>query len=374
MRRVDRIGRITFVVLLGLSLLALGWVMHPFFVPVLLGAVLAVLLRPSYERMLARMPARPGMAALLTTLAVFLLLLVPLSLLAFAVARELGEALPALVGLAEEIALREGSAEARWRRAFPESIGHLIPQSSEIAVRIGHSLSGLARELIGGIAGVASGLLLNGFLTFVSTYYFFLDGQRLAEKSLKMLPLDDRYERELFHQFRDTSVAVIYGNGVVGLVQGTLLFVAFLVTGVESAIVWACLTVVMAFVPLLGTGLVWAPAGILLLATGKTWQGVFFLLWGALVVSTVDNVLRPLLVKDRIRVHPLVVFLAIFGGIATFGAIGALLGPLVASLTMALLRIWEVDFVEARSGVIAPVPPSETPLALLQHPPKRRPV
>jgi predicted PurR-regulated permease PerM len=118
--------------------------------------------------------------------------------------------------------------------------------------------------------------------------------------------------------------------------------------------------VLMALVPVGGTALVWGPLAVVLLLTGKVWPGVFLLTWGALVVGSTDNLLRPRLYGTRMALHPLLVFLSMFGGLAVFGMMGLLVGPLVASLFMAMVRIWRRDFLAPQA---APTEPAVPPLA-----------
>jgi predicted PurR-regulated permease PerM len=138
---------------------------------------------------------------------------------------------------------------------------------------------------------------------------------------------------------------MIVVNFVTAIAQGAVGALSFVIVGLPSPVVWAALMALFSFVPMVGTGIVWVPAGVILLLTGRIVAGIFILAWGVFVIGTVDNLLRPLLAKGRIDLHPLLVFLTIFGGIVTFGVLGVILGPMIGSIFAAMVRIWKRDFV-----------------------------
>lgn len=370
---MDKWGRRTFFTALCLALALFLYTLWDYLLPVLIGAMLVVLAQPMGDRMRARMPKRPRLAALLSTLTAFLLVVVPLSVFLGFVIREI----VVFVGRAQDFLSQGGAATltetARGLIAWlPDRVAASLPEPGQVLDRSVGALGRWAGGQLTAVATAAGSVGIAAFLTFISAYYLFLDGDKLARRLDRVLPLDRRYERELFKEFRNTIVAVFYGTGIVGVVQGALIWLALTIAGVPEAAVWGGLAVVTAFIPLLGSGLVWAPVGVVMLVAGNTWQGLFILIFGAVVISSVDNILRPLLVKGRVRVHALIVFLSIFGGLATFGPIGVVLGPVLASLTMALLRIWERDFVGPR--ISSDTHPREPPggleiLARLPPPP-----
>lgn len=367
---MDKWARRTFLVALVAALALFARTLSNYLLPVLLALMLVALAKPADDWLRARFPSRRHLAAMLSTLAAFLGVVVPIVLFVAFVTREI----IVFVGRAQEF-LTSGGAETLSTQMgalfdwLPARLAQALPQQpGEVLDRIVTALGRGAAGQVTAVASATGSVFINGFLTFVSTYYLFLDGDRLTARLDKLVPLDRRYTKELFVEFRNTVVAVFYSTSAVGIVQGLLIWVMFVIAGVPEAAVWAGLTVVAAFIPLLGSGLVWIPAALVLLATGQTWQGIFILAAGIFVVSSVDNVLRPLLVKGRVRVHPLVIFLSIFGGLSTFGAIGVVLGPVVASLTMVLLRIWERDFIGPRRTVRPRR--EEGALAALQRPPR----
>jgi predicted PurR-regulated permease PerM len=210
------------------------------------------------------------------------------------------------------------------------------------------------------VLGAGTELVVDLFLMIVAMYYFFLDGRRLWTDGTQLVPMDKRYIQAFAKEFTDVAHAIIYGNTITSLVQGLLGVVGLVLAKVPHAGVWGAAMAVVAMVPVGGTALVWGPIGLALLMMGKVNEGIFLLAWGAFVVSSIDNVIRPKLCGSRMTLHPLLVFLSIFGGLAVFGMMGLLVGPLIASLFMAMVRIYRRDFLglRAQGG-----PPPEAPVA-----------
>ena len=161
---------------------------------------------------------------------------------------------------------------------------------------------------------------------------------------MALSPLKDSEERQLLKNFISVSKATLKGSLVIAIIQGILMTIVFLVTGVPSPVIWGAITVLFSLIPMVGAGLVWLPAGIIMLLLGNIWQGLTILIFGALVVSTIDNFLRPRLVGKETSLHPILVFLSTIGGIALFGLVGILLGPVIIVLFISLLDIYQIEF------------------------------
>jgi predicted PurR-regulated permease PerM len=199
----------------------------------------------------------------------------------------------------------------------------------------------------------------------VSMYYFFLDGRRIYAEVANIIPMDRRYLDAFANEFKDVAYAIVYGNTLTALVQGATGLLGLLIAGVPHAVVWSMAMVVAALIPIGGTALVWGPVSLALFMTGHYTESLFFFVWGAVMVSTVDNLVRPRLCGSRMTLHPLLVFLSMFGGLAVFGAMGLLVGPLIAAIFMSMVRIYRRDFLH--SGEPAqqqqPAPVAEAPTA-----------
>lgn len=205
-----------------------------------------------------------------------------------------------------------------------------------------------ATGLVFGLAKKAyestSGFVFMMAVMFFSLYYFFKDGDAFLRRIMNLSPLSTKQEKKLMERFERISKATIKGTLVIALIQGLLMGLTFWIAGVSAPVLWAMVTVVISIIPLLGAVLVWLPVGIVMLLLGNVWQAMVIFIIGAIVVSSVDNLLRPKLVEGQSSMHPLLVFLSTLGGIGLFGAAGFIVGPVVISLLLALLEIYQEQF------------------------------
>jgi predicted PurR-regulated permease PerM len=178
------------------------------------------------------------------------------------------------------------------------------------------------------------------FIMFYTLYYFFKDGENMLNKIMHLSPLGDKYEKMLYDRFRSTSAATLKGTFIIGGIQGLIGFVLFWFTGIEGAFVWGVIMVALSIIPAIGSFIIWMPAGIIMLALGNIWQGVTILLVGTLLISMIDNVLRPPLVGKDTEMHPLVILFTTLGGIVLFGISGFIIGPIIAALFLSIMSIY----------------------------------
>jgi predicted PurR-regulated permease PerM len=187
-------------------------------------------------------------------------------------------------------------------------------------------------------------LITNLFVTLFTMFYFFRDGDRLIERIKYLSPLDDIYEEGLIHRFSTVSRATIVGTAVIGLIQGTTGGLVLWICGVSSPILWSVVMVVLAVIPLIGAWLVLYPAAIIELILGNIWQGVFIAVVTVVVISNIDNLLRPILVGRTAKMHDLITFFSTLGGISLFGIMGFIIGPVIAVLFLTILDIYSIEF------------------------------
>jgi predicted PurR-regulated permease PerM len=177
-----------------------------------------------------------------------------------------------------------------------------------------------------------------GFALMMFILFFAIrDSERMFRALRALVPLEEREKRQLFEHLASVTRALVYGTGVTAIVQGTLIALGFAVVGLPSPVVFGVLAALAALVPLAGTPVVWVPAVIVLAVQGRWTAALILLLWGGFV-TTIDNFLRPWLVSGRAEIGALTVFLGVLGGVAAFGPIGLILGPLVLALALALVR------------------------------------
>jgi predicted PurR-regulated permease PerM len=179
------------------------------------------------------------------------------------------------------------------------------------------------------------------FLVILAMFFFLKDGERILEKLIRLSPLHDSYDKELLQKTTATIGTVVKGTLLIALVQGFLAGLGLFIFGVPNAILWGAVAALCAFVPGLGTALVVVPSIIYLFVIGNIPFAIGLSAWGMILVGMIDNVLGPYLYKKGTRLHPLMVLFAVLGGISFFGPEGVFLGPVIASLFISLVHIYE---------------------------------
>jgi predicted PurR-regulated permease PerM len=180
--------------------------------------------------------------------------------------------------------------------------------------------------------------IVKSFFVLFTMYYLFRDGDEIVRRLPSALPLSIEQGEAIIARIKEVVSASVYGVVTIAALQGLLGGIAFWVLGIPSPILWAVLMTFLCMIPLAGSFLVWLPLAIYLMATGHWTKAVLLILWGALVVSTIDNFLRPKLLRNQTRLHELFVFFSVLGGISVFGLLGIVLGPVVLAITIGLLQ------------------------------------
>jgi len=193
-------------------------------------------------------------------------------------------------------------------------------------------------------------IMLNFFIMIFVVYYLLKDGNKVAERIKNLLPLKEPHKQKVLARFHDLTFGSFYGSILMAVLQGVLGGIGFLVLGVPSALLWGFVMILFALVPYFGTAVVWLPAALDLIFQGYlqndtsfTVRGVVLIIYGLLVVSTIDNFLKPKLIGSKTKVHPIVVLLGVLGGLKLFGFIGIILGPVMLALLMTFVEIYETE-------------------------------
>lgn len=331
-------------ILVGLAFLGvglLGSLIYPFASALLFAAVLAGAFFPMFERLTARLRGRAMVASLLITLMVGAFLATPTVWLAVRVGDEVLTVMSKV-----QRALRTGGGVPAVVRLLPPSIQvkvrsaiNALPGGAEQIQDLADNRSGdAAAALTQGL--LATALFVVDFsLMLVAFFFFLLDGKRLVHWIATVAPMPDAQILEIVADFRAVSVAVLFSSLGTAGVQAAAALVGYLATSVPQPLFFTLVTFVVAFIPAIGAaGVVLACAG-LLFATGHAEPAFYLALWGIAVVSTVDNLVKPWLLKGRMEVHGGLIFFALVGGMATFGPVGLVAGPLILSFFLAVVRL-----------------------------------
>lgn len=321
------------------------FVVQPFLTAVLVAAVLATLFFPQYRYFLRLLGGRRGTAAACILLLVAFLVIIPILFITILVAGEAMNAVESFSSGNHSIQDVIRPVEI-WLRDIPIVGEYFVSRDLQIGDVLGGFPGGSGtilsffETLYGGIAGFVFWI----FTLFFTLFYFLADGERAVAFLKRMSPLADSEDEELMKDFVSMSRAVIKGSIVIGFIQGMLGGIGFMVAGLGSPALWGVVMGVFSLVPFVGTGIIWVPAGLWLLFSGEVWQGVFLLTFGISIISTVDNVIRPKLVGRDTQIHPLLVLFSTIGGLSLFGIAGFLIGPIIVSFFLALVRIYGREF------------------------------
>lgn len=320
-----------------------AYVMGPFFAAILWALIAAILFSPMARRIEQRFPKRQNTAALLTLIFIIAMVIVPAIILALALAQEVSY-------FYEQIQ----SGHIDFRKIFEQIQGALPGWATAMLERIGLGNFSEAREMlsdwfVASFRSVATQTLQFGQSAFsfvvafgvmlYLTFFLLRDGPMLGDKFAAAAPIRATQREALIAQFVTVIRATIKGSIVVAIVQGLIGGVVFSLLGIQGALLWGVLMGVFSLLPAIGTGLVWVPVAIYLLATGALWQGLALVFCGLFVIGMVDNVLRPILVGRDTRIPDYVVLISTLGGIELFGFSGIVIGPVIAAMFIAVWKL-----------------------------------
>ena len=340
------ISRWFFIALLVGTTIVFFRMMRAFFVPVLLAAVFVTLFYPMYEALVRFFRGRRTLAAFICCFILLLGLIVPLFVLADLVVREAIDFYKNSQVRIGEI-LQQGSAGplARFRSLPVVRDLHLERFDWQSALRnVTSSAGGAVASLIKQTSQGTIQVVVLLFTTLFTMFYFFRDGKDLLRRVRALIPLDREYKNAIAARFTSVARATVKGTLLIALVQGALSGITLWIFGVGSPILWGMVATVMAVVPLVGAWVVLYPAAFIQIATGHVWQGIGILLVTVVIISNIDNVMRPRLVGQEVGMHDLMVFFSTLGGIAMFGPMGFIIGPMIAALFLSVLDIYSAEF------------------------------
>jgi predicted PurR-regulated permease PerM len=335
--------------------LALGLLLlRPFLVQIFWAFALFVILKPFYLKVLKWFRRRKIPTALAMTLFILVLVMVPLIFLSSMVTSQ------ALDLYQDFPSGKDGKSLQKWMAYDLEHLNNTIKKflppslrtSFDLEKKIAEFIQSLSQAvvqffpgLVKGIFVWAAGLLMVLFISF----FLFLDGERFLEKIRILVPLEYSLFDELMLVTEETIKATLLSSLVIALLQGFLGGLGFWIFDIKGFAVWGALMTFTSLIPLVGTAIIWIPAAGILFFMGEAIKGFWLLLWGIFIVAGSDNIVRPLVIRGRLKIHPLFIFLSVLGGISLFGFSGLILGPLILSFIISLLKVYK-DHLLSRPG------------------------
>ena len=345
-------ARVFWLVVAALLALALLRILQPFAAAILWAVLLAVLLAPVNAAARRLLRGRRAPAAVAVTLGVMVGIIGPTALLGVVFAQQASQLVVRVQALADRYQIaRPGDLLQvplieRWLLALegiapvsPEQINAWILTAARRSLEILVAMSGPAVVL-------ALGTVVTVILTLFLLFFLLRDGEEMVASLRGVVPMDSLRQDQLFEHLTSVTRAVVFGALTTALLQGALVGIAFAIVGLPSPVVFGALAAGAALIPFVGTALVWAPGAVALALQQRWWAALFLTAWSVLIVSTADNVVRPLFISGRAQISTLPVFLGLAGGLAAFGFIGFVLGPVIVALALALFPLLR----EARTG------------------------
>ena len=330
-----------------LSLYLLYQILSPFLTSILWAILLAMVFYPLFQRLQRLLKKREVLCAMTMTVLVILVIILPSSFLMVSLTNE-------VVGVyhwVEEM-IKTGRFQSHleqikeipilkwiWGRLYQYGDVSQINPTDFILKNLQQVSTFLFNQASMIFKGLST-FIIGFFFTLLSLYYLFKDGARLFERLKEIVPIPSEERDLLIFRFKQMVYATIYGGIFVAIIQGALGGIIFWILEISSPVLWGTAMAFLSFIPIGGTALIWVPAAILLLVQGAFLKGIILMFLGIFGISMADNFLRPLFISTRTKIHPLLLFFAVLGGIQVFGLIGLVMGPLIATLCLTLIEIY----------------------------------
>lgn len=332
-----------FIVFLIAISLAFSWVVTPFFGAILWAIVVTIVFAPVNRFILRKVGGRPNLAAIISLTLVVALVITPAAFIIYSLINEVSGLITSIqsreidlakMGIAFQKGLPAWATQALERFGFTD----FNVMSERISTGIAAALRTIAQALLGFGQGAFSFFASLGVMLYV-VYFLIRDGDNIAKEIGNRLPLELNHKTLLLEKFTVAIRATIRGSVIVAIVQGTLGGFIFWLLDIRAAFLGGVLMGILSLVPAVGTGFIWVPVAVYLLAIGATWQGIALILCGVFLIGMIDNTLRPILVGQDTRMPDYIVLVSTLGGLSIFGLNGFVVGPVVAAL---FLAAWEI--------------------------------
>ena len=336
-----------FLALFLVSCVLLGWLLWPFFSVIVLAIVITGVFNPFYRVLHRKLNA--SLSSLITCVVIFFVLFVPVSAFVGILANEAYD----LYLTAREAVVNNPIQELLENSKIIDKINGILTHFgikitgdelnrgvTELGRTVGLFLYQQARSMTANIVN----FVVNFFFMLLIVFYLLIDSQRLVSFIVGLSPLPDDQDEKLIQKFKDMAGAILIGNGLGGLIQGTLGGIVFAFFGFRSPFLWGVIMGLLAFLPIVGVGAVFLPAALYLILQGRLAAGIFFIVFYIVLSGSIEYLFKPKLVGTRVQMHTLLVFLSIIGGLKLFGILGIIYGPLVVTAFLTLTDIYEASY------------------------------
>ncbi|MFH1387693.1 MAG: AI-2E family transporter [Patescibacteria group bacterium] len=314
--------------------------LRPFLITIISAVLLTYIFYPAYRR-LKKIFKSKNVSSFVTCLLIVLLFLVPLGLIVSSLAKDTISAYGEVSNFLSTTKIDLDAVSGYLHEKF----GFQINLSSAITGVFDFFIEHLRNFLV-----TLPQKILNIFILFFLMYYLFKEGETLTERIKKFIPFKKIYKEKLIKEVGDVTHAVVYGYVITALAQATVGTLGLFIFGVKGALVWGLIMFFLSMLPYIGPPFVWVPASLILLINGITshspnliGRGIGLFIYGILIISSIDNIIRPKVIGSRANVSPAIILLGVVGGMTLFGVIGIILGPLILSIFFTTLKIYEEE-------------------------------
>jgi predicted PurR-regulated permease PerM len=342
----ERFGRYFLLIMVVAIVILFTVTIKTFLLPILLAAVFTTLFYPMYLGVQKSFGNRSGLASFVCCLMLFIGMMIPLYILFNLVIHEAidfyqtaEKTVKAIMEQGDKGPLGRIQSSQWFKRLYLDRVNWQAALQ-DFAKTTGGFLALVITKTSGGLISI----VVNVFVTLFIIFYFFRDGEKILTKLRELLPLNKQYQDILMSRFATVSRATIKGGILIGVIQSSIGALTLWIFGVPSPLLWFFIMVILSMIPLIGAWMILHPAAIIQVLAGNVWQGVGIFLVTIIVISNIDNVLRPRVVGKFSGLHDLLIFFSVLGGIQVFGALGIIAGPIIAAFFVAILEIYNHEF------------------------------
>jgi len=336
-----------FLTLFLITTVLMGWLLWPFFSTLFLSAVVTGVFTPLYRLIVGKV--RPPVASLATCVVIFFVLFIPIVMFVGILSREAyGFYLMGRNAVLTDI-IRDFFEHSQLLERANELLGRFNLELSSVELnraisQVGKMVGLFLYQQASAIASNVVNFVIYFFFMLMIVYFLLIDGHKLIAFLINLSPLPKEQDEKLIAKFQDIAGAILIGNGLGGLIQGTLGGFVFYLFGFNSPFLWGVLMSLLAFLPIIGIGLVFIPAAIYLLFNDRMGAGIFFIVFYLLLSGGIEYIFKPKLVGHRLQLHTLLVFLSIVGGLKAFGILGIIYGPVIVTAFLTLTDIYHTNY------------------------------
>ena len=336
-----------FLAVFTVSCILMGWLLWPFLSVIILAIVVTGVFAPVYHFIHRKLNST--ISSLLTCGLIFIVLFLPLSFFVGILANEAWD----LYLTARNALQNKPFMELLEKSDIFDTVNLFLAkfkiqitgdQLNKAIAEIGRVMGLFLYEQARSVTTNVLKFIVNFFFMLLIIFYLLIDSPRLVAFIVQLSPLPEDQDQKLIKKFKDIAAAILLGNGLGGIIQGTLGGLVFFLFGLKSPFLWGVIMALLAFLPILGIGIVFVPAAIMLFLQGRLAAGIFFLVFYLILSGGIEYFFKPRLVGQRVRMHTLIVFLSIIGGLKLFGILGIIYGPLVATAFLTLAEIYQASY------------------------------